>query len=124
MTKQIEEPDNAEVFDRLQRQIDLNFKRNRNASYYVETLRMDAIVLNRIAVQFSGKTVHEMIGERVIKEVTALKPSGLALKEIAQMVGFSNEDYLSKYLKKFPGGSEVLLSQNAASELKFDYPET
>lgn len=101
MSKQIEEQDNAEVFDRLQRQIDLNFKRNKNANYYVETLRMDAILLNRIALQYAGKTVHEMIGKRVIKEFEILTQAGMAVESIAEVLGFTNANYLNNYLTKF-----------------------
>lgn len=97
-----------QVLLRLKKQIDLNFKSNKNANFYIEALREDAFKLNRIVMEYTGKTVHELIGERVIQEAEAMLVNAWPLKDIALLLGFSRTSYFINYVNKFPECNQIL----------------
>lgn len=97
-----------QVLLRLQRLIELNYKINKNANYYVDAIREDAFKLNRIVLEYTGKTVHELVGERVLQEAEILLGVGASLENVAEIVGFSKTIYLKNYLNKFCGDSQIL----------------
>ena len=80
--------------------------KNRNVDYYSQRLNVSRVTLNRcIKAQF-GIRVSEMINESLLFEIKShLLYSQLSIKEIADLVNFSEANHLTRFFKTITGVS-------------------
>jgi AraC family transcriptional activator of pobA len=89
---------------RLTELIDVHFRAYRNCDFYCGQLGYTVRCLNGVTVFHTGKTVYEMIQERLVVEAKKLLVySRLSAKQIAYELGFTRHDYFSRWFKKLTG---------------------
>ncbi|ACU04026.1 helix-turn-helix domain-containing protein [Pedobacter heparinus] len=87
---------------KLQALIDMHFKRQKQGDYYADVLGENVFRLNRLAFDYLGKTVYELIYDRVLEEVERMMLGNVvsSMQEMAEDLGFSGPDYLFSYINK------------------------
>jgi AraC family transcriptional activator of pobA len=89
---------------RLTELIDLHFRACRNCDFYCGQLGYTVRCLNDVTVFHTGKTVYEMIQERLLVEAKRLLVySRMPVKCIAYELCFTRHDYFSRWFKKLTG---------------------
>jgi AraC family transcriptional activator of pobA len=89
---------------RLTDLIDLHFRAYRKCDFYCGQLGYTVRCLNDVTVFHTGKTVYEMIQERLLAEAKRLLVySRMSAKCVAYELGFTRHDYFSRWFKKMSG---------------------
>jgi AraC family transcriptional activator of pobA len=89
---------------RLDDMIARYFRAFKNADFYCGQLGYTVRCLNGITIFHTGKTVHEMLQERLLLEAKRLLVySRLSAKRIAYELGFARHDYFCRWFKKMTG---------------------
>ena len=80
--------------------VEQNFQHKHRPADYAKLLNVTVKTLNRVAKQHLGKTISEMISERIITEAKhELYLSDKPVKEIAIDLGFHDMAYFSRFFK-------------------------
>ena len=83
-----------------------HYKTDRQTSFYAQKLNLSARRLNQILKEQMGKTISEVIQERVIMEAQRQLYQGKkSIKEIGIDLGFSDKSYFSRFFRKHIGTS-------------------
>jgi AraC family transcriptional activator of pobA len=91
---------------RLNDMIERYFRNFKSADFYCSQLGYTVRCLNVITVFHTGKTVHEMLQERLLLEAKKLLVySRLSAKRIAYELGFARHDYFCRWFKKMTGST-------------------
>lgn len=86
--------------------IDSNFRTVKRPSEYAELLHITTDALTKIARKYYGKTVTDLIHERVLEEARKdLALTNNSIKEIAVSLGYDDPYYFSRLFKKVSGTS-------------------
>lgn len=89
---------------RLESLIDAQFKEMRNVKEYADQMFMSPQNLNRITKEVLGKSVSELIHEKLIIEIKRhLIFTDKSSEEIAYYLNFHDNSYFTKYFKKSTG---------------------
>lgn len=84
--------------------LELNFKKERNSSFYANELSMSLSSFSKKIKSQFGKTPTQLIQERVILEAKKLLHlTSKTIKEVAIELNFDDEFYFSRYFKKEVG---------------------
>lgn len=88
----------------LQEYIEIHYKNQRHADFYARKLSISAKRLNELARDSFGKTIHQLINDRLIEEAKQKighfeKP----IKEISYELGFSEPAYFTRFFGKQTG---------------------
>jgi AraC family transcriptional regulator, transcriptional activator of pobA len=90
----------------LQNAIETHYKTRRSAGDYAELLHISTKALNQTCKAYFGKTLTDLIAERLIIEAKReLYLTSKPVKEIAFALGYEDEFYFSRYFKKKVGVS-------------------
>jgi AraC family transcriptional activator of pobA len=91
-------------FQNLEDLIDKSFKQHREASFYADAMNLSSKQLNAMSKKSVGKTISQLILERVILETQRLLThSDLSISEIAYEIQFEDPSYFSRLFKKKTG---------------------
>lgn len=86
--------------------IERYFKEEQDPEFYSSEVNMSTRKLNKVIRAFEGKTVHQMIKDRIIIESKSLlQTTNLSIKETAFLLGFDDPAYFCRFFKKQTGFS-------------------
>jgi AraC family transcriptional activator of pobA len=90
----------------LMQSVEKNFKYQRSAAFYANELSLSPKRLNELTKAFFGKTINQMINERLIleakREISYCRKS---IKEISYELGFSEPSYFTRFFGKQTGNT-------------------
>lgn len=95
----------ADTYTLFRRLLNTNFKTMKKVKDYALQLNVTEKVLNEIIHQRSGEKVSTLIFKQVILEAKRLLKSGVAAKEVAYLLNFSDPAHFSKFFKNQTGFS-------------------
>jgi AraC-like DNA-binding protein len=88
------------ILQNLKDAIEQHYKAKHSANEYAEILHITPKALGKIAKGYFNKTLTELISERIIIEAKReLYLTSKPVKEIAYLLGFSDEHYFSRFFK-------------------------
>lgn len=94
-------PPAEDRFKLLETAIETHFRTNRHASFYADELNLSLKQLNRLTKTSVGKTVSELLIDRVILESQRLLTySDDAVADIAAQLGFEDPSYFARLFRK------------------------
>jgi AraC family transcriptional activator of pobA len=94
-------PSAEDRFKQLEAAIETHFRTNRHASFYAEQLSLSLKQLNRLTKSAVGKTISELLTDRVILESQRLLTySDDSVSEIAAQLGFDDPSYFTRLFRK------------------------
>lgn len=95
---------NRELFDKLKRLVEHNFRQEHLAAFYAKTLRTDIKKLNSICRTSTHMTVAELLQERLVTESKILLQTSVrSVKEISYELGFNDPAFFGRFFKKHTG---------------------
>ena len=84
--------------------LETSFAQHPEVEYYAQQLRVSSERLNRVLKKFTGKTISQMIGERIVLEAKRLLTgSELTVNEIAYTLGMNDPSYFVRFFRKTVG---------------------
>jgi AraC-like DNA-binding protein len=84
--------------------VEENYQKNLKVTDYADRLAITANHLTQIVKQITGKTTLEILQEKNILEIKRLLiHTNLTVTEIASLMNFTDQSYLTKYFKKCTG---------------------
>lgn len=84
--------------------IEKYYKEEQDPDFYSAEVNMSTRKLNKIIRTFEGKTVHQMVKERlIIESKSLLRATNLSIKETAFLLGFDDPAYFCRFFKKQTG---------------------
>lgn len=96
--------DKFSMIKKLKSLIELEYKRNQDPDFYYQALGLPARRINNIVKPFLGKTVHELLQDRLLLESkTLLSNTNLTVKQIAAELDFNTQGYFCRFFKKMTG---------------------
>jgi AraC-like DNA-binding protein len=96
--------DNIRLLMELVRLIDKYYTRHRSPAFFAEALSINEPVLNKYSRMVLGKTVYELIQEKIHHEsVKLLITTDWSVKRIAYEIGYSDPCYFNRCFKKKTG---------------------
>lgn len=105
----------APILGDLTSAIETHYKTLHQAGDYEKLLHVSTAVLNKASKQYFGKTLTELIAERLIIEAKRqLYLTTKTVKEIAFELGYNDEFYFSRFFKKNAGVSPQVFREKAA----------
>ncbi|WP_166727787.1 helix-turn-helix domain-containing protein [Mucilaginibacter gilvus] len=97
---------NQLVASTFNKNLERSYTGNHQVKYYAELQNLSAKYFSRIIQQQTGKTAGDIIDEKIMLEARALlKNRALTIKEIAQLIGFSDASHFGKFYKNLTGFS-------------------
>ena len=94
------------VNNRFHSLLSVHFLRERTVTFYANQLSITPKYLTEVTKEITGKTAGELIDDRVILEAKVLlKNPDSSIKNVAEMLHFSDQFFFSKYFKNFTGVS-------------------
>jgi len=88
----------------LQSLIELDFRYNRDISVYAVKMDTSIHALNRFAKAYLGRSVYELLQDRIYREALyLLQYTKHSVKEISELLGFSDTPYFSRWFKQRAG---------------------
>ncbi|WP_316833764.1 helix-turn-helix domain-containing protein [Pedobacter nutrimenti] len=88
----------------LQSLIELDFRYNRDISVYAVKMDTSIHALNRFAKAYLGRSVYELLQDRIYREALyLLQCTKHSVKEISELLGFSDLPYFSRWFKQRNG---------------------
>lgn len=101
-------------FNLLEAAVEAHFRSNRNASFYADELHLSLRQLNRLTKTVVGKTISELLLDRVILESQRLLTySGSTVAEISAQLGFDDPSYFSRLFRKKTGSTPEQFRKSA-----------
>ena len=89
------------LFNRFVQILESTKPRPRHTSYYAERLSITPEYLSKLCKKQSGQSISSIIDQYVFDDMRALlEHSDLSFKEIAAELGFENQSYLGKFVKR------------------------
>jgi AraC family transcriptional activator of pobA len=86
--------------------VDSNFREQRSAAFYAHELSLSSKRLNELTKEFFGKTINQMINDRLILEAKKeISYCGKSIKEISYELGFSEPSYFTRFFGKQTGNT-------------------
>src|SRR5262245_59285677 len=80
----------------------LHFLRERTVKFYADLLSVTPKYLTQVTKEMTGKPAGVLIDDRVIREAKVLlRDPGVAVKDVADALNFSDPFFFSKYFKNF-----------------------
>jgi AraC-like DNA-binding protein len=102
-----------ELVRRLQEQIEENFMAMHAPADYAELLNVSANHLNTTVRRMLGKTISDMIHERIILEAKRLLfHTQASIKEIAHQLNYDDPSYFTRFFRSQTGVSPVEFREN------------
>jgi AraC-like DNA-binding protein len=93
-----------QLVHRLERLIEVDFRQHKNRLFYARKLEISISSLDKLARAHLGKSVYELIQDRVHEEAKRLlRGSGISIKEITYELGISDQAYFCRCFKKITG---------------------
>jgi len=81
--------------------LEKEFYENKKVNYYAKTLSISPKKLNYLSKIYSGKTIKDIIDERIVLEIKRLLTNTkLTINEVCYKVGFEDPSNFSNYFKK------------------------
>ncbi len=81
-----------------------SYPKPREAQWYADALSVSPNYLARVVKQMSGKSTMEWINEAIVTDIrTSLIHTNESIKEISARLGFNNQAFFGKYVKKHSG---------------------
>ncbi|HMJ67669.1 MAG TPA: AraC family transcriptional regulator [Cyclobacteriaceae bacterium] len=101
---------------KLEQLIDKNFIKMKKPGDYADLMNISPAHLNNLCKKHLGKTLSELINERIVLEAKRLFAyTGLSVGEVANRLKFSDPSYFIRFIRKNTGLTpEALKEQNAA----------
>ncbi len=94
------------VYRTFKKTLEENFLRQHSVQFYTSELALTPRALNEITQKYAGKTVSDLIKERLLLEAKRLLHHGkLTVKEIAWQLGFEDAAYFTRFFTKNAGCS-------------------
>ncbi|WP_316838139.1 AraC family transcriptional regulator [Pedobacter nutrimenti] len=88
----------------LQSLIEKDFRLNRDISVYAVKMDTSIHALNRFAKAYLGRSVYELLQDRIYREALyLLQYTKHTIKEISELLGFSDLPYFSRWFKQRNG---------------------
>jgi AraC-like DNA-binding protein len=88
----------------LQSLIELDFRYNRDIMVYAVKMDISIHALNRFARAYLGRSVYELLQDRIYREALyLLQYTKHSVKEISELLGFSDLPYFSRWFKQRNG---------------------
>ncbi|PTS95401.1 hypothetical protein DBR11_21415 [Pedobacter sp. HMWF019] len=88
----------------LQSLIELDFRYNRDINVYAVKMGTSIHALNRFAKAYLGRSVYELLQDRIYREALyLLQHSRHTIKEISELLSFSDLPYFSRWFKQRNG---------------------
>lgn len=86
--------------------VEENFKEQRSASFYADALSLSAKRLNELTKESFGKTISQLVNDRLILEAKReISSCDKSIKEISYELGFSEPAYFTRFFGKQTGNS-------------------
>ena len=96
-----ERPDEADLYRRFVTLLEREFARHHDAAWYADALAVPAAALSRGLADVTGRTTKQLITDRVMLEAARLlRFSDLSVGEVAYRVGFEDQLYFSRAVKR------------------------
>ncbi|WP_134089986.1 AraC family transcriptional regulator [Olivibacter sp. XZL3] len=93
-------PERRVLFD-LRKLIQQHYREAHNVIFYLNKLGVPAKTLNRICRKTTGKTVHELLEDKLLTEAKmALLSTTCSVKEIAFDLGFNDSAYFGRFFRR------------------------
>jgi AraC family transcriptional activator of pobA len=103
---------------RLEQLIERNFKKLKQPSDYAGLMNLSASYLNSICKDNLGKTLSELIQERIILEAKRLFAySDSNVNEIASKLNFNDVSYFSRFFRKHTGNTPETFRSSLTSKI-------
>lgn len=103
------------ILQHLEELIEQHFKKHLPASFYAEKMHMTPKQINDNCKQSLGKTVSDLIKERLILEACRLLVhSDLTVTQISLDIGYLDNSYFARFFKKKTGQTPEQFRQNYA----------
>ncbi|WP_158280746.1 AraC family transcriptional regulator [Pararcticibacter amylolyticus] len=98
----------SELVRQLKVLIEQHYREHKDHHFYCRALHADIRKLNKASTEALGKTVYELIRDRILIESKALLlTTGLSVKEISFNLGFADPSYFCRLFRKMTGYSPV-----------------
>jgi AraC-like DNA-binding protein len=105
--QQVDPPEKTpllDLFHQLQIAIEQNYASKHQVEEYAKILFVTARQLNNVAQKYAGKTLSQMIHERIVIEAKRLlRYSGSPIGVVAEQLGFEDIAHFSKFIKRHTG---------------------
>ncbi|WP_316793817.1 helix-turn-helix domain-containing protein [Pedobacter frigoris] len=89
------------LISHLEQCIEKNFRREKHWDFYLEDIGCTICRLNNLTRRYLGKTVYEMIQNRLLSEaIFLLESTMLTIREITFELGMQDPAYFSRCFKK------------------------
>lgn len=96
--------DELKLLFRLQRLIDTDFRKCKYREYYAALVGISLYRLDNISKMHLGKTVYQLIQDRLFQEALKLLREGKAsVKEITFELGFLDQAYFARFIRRKTG---------------------
>lgn len=96
--------DRFSVVKKLKGLIDREYKQHKDPDFYYNMIGLPGRRINNVIKPLLGKTVYELIQDRLLLESKALlSGTTLTVKEIAAELGFNSQGYFCRFFKKTTG---------------------
>ena len=97
-------PSDVQLMVNLKDCIEQHYTEQREQEFYCGRLCLSKKQLNRLTGSYYGKTVHELVQDRIHLEVEKmLRYTGISVKEISLVLGICDQGYLCRCFKKRTG---------------------
>lgn len=96
--------DEIKLLFRLQRLIDTDFRKCKYREFYAALMGISLYKLDRMGKAHLGMTVYQMIQDRLFQEaLKLLRESKNPIKEITFELGFSDQAYFARFIRRRTG---------------------
>lgn len=93
--------DEIKLLFRLRRLIDADFRRCKYREHYAALIGISLYRLDKMCVDHLGKTVYQLIQDRLFQEsLKLLRESKASVKEITFELGFNDQAYFSRFIRR------------------------
>lgn len=84
--------------------IEKQYKYQKGQNYYSDKLNVTYYYLNTLTKKYLGKTVYQLLQDRLLKEsIFLLTETAFSAKTIAYQLGFSDPSNFGKFMKEYTG---------------------
>jgi AraC family transcriptional activator of pobA len=98
------ERDDYRTYQQFTALLEQDFSSHHDVLHYAEALMVEPVKLSRIISRITGKSTKQIIDERVVLEAKRYMTfTDISIKEIASLLGFSDQFHLSRTFKRITG---------------------